>query len=66
MNQDLYDKLNKVLAEEGNQAIKEKDYLKVQDILHIRMILDDLDELEPTLEKYFNEKAQKRKFNRER
>ena len=66
MNQDLYNKLNEVLKQEGNQALEQKDYLKTQDIIHIRMILDNLDALEPTLRKFFDEKAKKEKYERYR
>lgn len=66
MNQDLYNKLNKVLKQEGNQALEQKDYLKVQDTINIRKILDNLDELEPTLKKFFDEKAKREKFERDR
>ena len=66
MNQDLYNKLNEVLKQEGNQALEQKDYLKVQDTINIRKILDNYDELEPTLKKFFDEKAKKEKYERYR
>ena len=66
MNQDLYNKLNEVLKQEGNQALEQKDYLKVQDTINIRKILDNYDELEPTLRKFFDEKAKKEKYERYR
>ena len=66
MNDMLFYKLNNILEQEGKQALKDKDYLKVQDTINIRMILDNLDELEPLLAKFFAEKARKEKFERDR
>lgn len=66
MNEMLFYKLNNVLKEEGKKALEQKDYLKVQDTINIRKILDNYDELEPTLKKFFDEKAKREKFERDR
>lgn len=66
MNEMLYYKLTNILKTEAEQTMKQEsiDYAKMQDIFNLKKILDNFDELEPTLKKFFAEKARKEKFER--
>lgn len=65
----IYTKLSEVLKAEGDNIMQhEKDKIKKLDkmdiIFNLKKILDNYDELEPILKKFFNEKAKKEKFER--
>ena len=69
MNKGLERKLFNVLKAEfdyikEHEEDKNKRIAGMLDILHLEKILENFDELEPVLQKYFAEKAKKEKFER--
>lgn len=71
MNGKLYHKLTTILKDEAEDTLKnEKDndvkISKMNDIFNLKKILDNYDDLEPTLKKYFMEKVRKEKYEREK
>ena len=69
MNKDLKIKLGNVLKAEADYVGRtETDltnkYVKLNDIFNLLKIIDNYDELEPVLKKYFQEKADKDRFDR--
>ena len=70
MNEMLEKKLNNILRTEAQRTLEnEKDrkvkLMKMNDIFNLKKILDNYDELEPILKKYFDEKAIKEKWGKE-
>ena len=60
-------KLNNMLRAEARQTLEDKMETKekigkMNDIFNLKLIIDNYDELEPTLKKYFIEKHEKEKF----
>ena len=71
MNGSLYHKLTTILKEEAEDTMKneedsEEKYKKMDEIFNLKKILDNYEDLEPTLKKYFMEKARKEKYEREK
>lgn len=69
MNKELETKLFNVLKAEFDYIKKheengDKRVERMLDILHLEKIIENFDELEPVLQKYFAEKAKKEKFER--
>lgn len=71
LNSMLYYKLTNILRTEAEETMKYQEdqqlkYEKMDNIFNLKKILDNWDELEPTLRKFFMEKARKEKFDREK
>ena len=69
MDKMIKTKLNNVLKAEAEYIMEnEKDLHtkvdKMDTLFNLKKILDNYDELEPILEKYFTEKSKKQKFER--
>lgn len=69
MNKDLKIKLGNVLKAEADYVERtETDStnkcVKLNDILNLLKIIENYDELEPVLKKYFREKADRNRFDR--
>ena len=69
MDAGIYTKLANTLKAEAeyitkNETDKKAKMTKLNTLLNLAKILDNYDELEPTLQKFFYEKAQKEKWER--
>ena len=71
LNSMLYYKLTNILKTEAELTMKYQEdqklkYEKMDNIFNLKKILDNWDELEPVLRKFFMEKARKEKYEREK
>lgn len=71
MNSMLYYKLTNILRTEAEMTMKYQEdqklkYEKMDNIFNLKKVLDNWDELEPILKKFFMEKARKEKYDREK
>jgi len=69
MDKNIYTKIDNVLKAEGEYIMKhEKDIKeklnKMNTLFNLKKIIDNYDDLEGTLKKFFEEKAEKDKFER--
>lgn len=69
MDKNIYSKIDNVLKAESEYIMKhEKDTKeklnKMNTLFNLKKIIDNYDELEGTLKKFFEEKAEKEKFER--
>jgi uncharacterized protein (DUF1810 family) len=62
----IYEFLNEQLEEVSKETDKDKKIDKMTIILRFKKITDNYEELEPILEKYFAEKADKERFEKEK
>ena len=70
MDEDLKMQIAKMLEVEANKIRKssidnDKKSKYLQDILHLLLIVDNFDELEPIIQKHINKKAEENKFKDE-
>lgn len=70
MDEDLKMQIAKMLEVEANKIRKssidnDKKSKDLQDILHLLLIVDNFDELEPIIQKHINKKAEENKFKDE-
>lgn len=70
MNEEVYKKIYDLLKDEADTTIRSNDELmnkvkKMNDITNLIKIMDNYEELEPVLQKFFKEKAEKEKWNDE-
>ena len=70
MNENLKEKLFKILEEESKDIRKSKEDIKIKvaranEVINLAKIILNYQELEPTLVKYFKEKAEKEKWSDE-
>lgn len=71
MNENLKDKLSEILKQEAEGIMHSDNELieklkQMDDISNMMKVIDNFEELEPTLKKFFKEKAEKEKWNEER
>jgi hypothetical protein len=71
MNENLKEKLFKILEEESKDIRKSKEDIKIKvaranEVINLVKILFNYEELEPILSKYFKEKAEKEKWSDEK
>ena len=70
MNENLKEKLFKVLEEEAKEIRKSKEDIEVKllrgnEVINMVKIIFNYNELEPVLKKYFEDKAKKEKWSDE-
>lgn len=66
-DKEIYTKIDNVLKAEGKYILKhekdiDKQVGKMQILFRLKKIIDNYDELEPILEKFFEEKARRERF----
>lgn len=67
MDKGIKEKISKLLMEEAKSLLNEEGrerVHKLNDIFNTQKILDNYDELEPTIQEYFRKKAEKDKWSR--
>lgn len=69
MTKDLQIKLGNVLKAEADYINKTEEdiqsrFIRMNEILNLMKIIENYDELEPVLKKYFQEKADRDRFDR--
>lgn len=68
MNENLKDKLSEILKQEAEGIMHSDNGLieklkQMDDISNMMKVIDNFEELEPTLKKFFKEKAEKDKWD---
>lgn len=69
MDKNIYTKIDNVLKAESDYIMKHEENTKeklnkMNTLFNLKKIIDNYDELEGTLKKFFEEKAEKDKFER--
>lgn len=69
MDKNLTNKIDKLLKKEAYKVMKSEEPVlkkldKMNQIINIIKVVENYDELEPTLKKFFNEKHNKNKWDR--
>lgn len=69
MDKGIYTKIDNVLKAESDYIMKHEENTKeklnkMNTLFNLKKIIDNYDELEGTLKKFFEEKAEKEKFER--